>query len=495
MRSARLAVVWQKHSVAMIIIIATGFWLTTSGPDHAWGDDFAQYILHARNIAQGLPYAETGYVQNTIDPIAFHVGPRAYPPLTALLFAPVYALRGVDYAAFKGVQALELAFALWCVALLLRRYTHAWVTVACVALLAIHPWMLDAKELIGSDVLFFGLCYAALASVERVVDDHPGSVAHWAAYGLLLYLACAARTVGVALLPVGLVLIFARTRRITWVSTLSIAIPVALLLLQRAWIPRDTSYLKILGSGALSDALYNTTSYSYELAGALAPMTTGRIRLLAVALALPFIARSLWGGIRRVRALDVFLAGYLGTLIVWPANGEVRFLLPVLPAVLFYVLDGAHSISLRVRPWIRHAVVAALVVGEIASLASHWRTRPLQATHPDFLAFAALAKRVSNPDDRFIFHKPRLFALLTGRGTAVFNKSADDTAGWQLIETVGARYVAFGEPDDEGFVEDASILKAFVQRNAAHFHLEWRQGPFVLYRVASFPRGASPPPR
>ena len=65
------------------------FYLATIRPGHAWGDDFAQYIHHARNLATGVPYAATGYIYNPYNPT---IGPRTYPPGFPLLLAPVVKL-------------------------------------------------------------------------------------------------------------------------------------------------------------------------------------------------------------------------------------------------------------------------------------------------------------------------------------------------------------------------------------------------------------------
>src|SRR5438876_9591837 len=69
------------------------FYLATIRPGHAWGDDFAQYIHHARNLATGVPYAATGYIYNPYNPTT---GPRTYPPGLPLLLAPVVKLTALE---------------------------------------------------------------------------------------------------------------------------------------------------------------------------------------------------------------------------------------------------------------------------------------------------------------------------------------------------------------------------------------------------------------
>lgn len=61
----------------------------TIRPGQPWGDDFAMYILHAKNIASGKAYTDTGYIPN---PGYAVLGPAAYPPLFPLVLSPVYRM-------------------------------------------------------------------------------------------------------------------------------------------------------------------------------------------------------------------------------------------------------------------------------------------------------------------------------------------------------------------------------------------------------------------
>ena len=56
---------WIIPSAVLFIVIAQ---VLTVREGHNWGGDFAQYILHARNIVEGRPYAQTGYIYNPSNP-------------------------------------------------------------------------------------------------------------------------------------------------------------------------------------------------------------------------------------------------------------------------------------------------------------------------------------------------------------------------------------------------------------------------------------------
>jgi hypothetical protein len=89
--------------VALAIVGATFLLTLRPGQDWRIGDDFAQYILHARNIAEGRAYASTGYIYN---PDLAVIGPPAYPPVLPLVLAPLWAWFGLDLQAMKALMVV-----------------------------------------------------------------------------------------------------------------------------------------------------------------------------------------------------------------------------------------------------------------------------------------------------------------------------------------------------------------------------------------------------
>src|ERR1051325_3929775 len=60
---------------------------------HGWGDDFAQYIKEAQNIANGRPFYESAYIYNPNNPV---YAPHHYPPGFPLLMAPIVKQFGIS---------------------------------------------------------------------------------------------------------------------------------------------------------------------------------------------------------------------------------------------------------------------------------------------------------------------------------------------------------------------------------------------------------------
>src|SRR5689334_21022175 len=88
------------------IVAFGGAYLATLRAGQEWGDDFGLYVAHARNIVEGRPYDDTGYIYNPQNAV---VSPRSYPPVFPLLLAPVYRLRGLDLTAMKAFVVLLFA--------------------------------------------------------------------------------------------------------------------------------------------------------------------------------------------------------------------------------------------------------------------------------------------------------------------------------------------------------------------------------------------------
>ena len=88
----------RQFVIAALILTIGAFFLATVREGHQWGDDFALYITHARNLVEGRPYAQSGYIRNPASPIS---PPPTYPPIYPMLIAPVYRLFGMNLVAMK----------------------------------------------------------------------------------------------------------------------------------------------------------------------------------------------------------------------------------------------------------------------------------------------------------------------------------------------------------------------------------------------------------
>ena len=97
--------------LVLVFISGIGFFsVYTASPGHVWGDDFAMYLSHARNISEGRAYDDTGLILHEFAPT---YSPQNYPPGFPLVLAPVYSITGLDFYKLKIFIICWFLLLLW----------------------------------------------------------------------------------------------------------------------------------------------------------------------------------------------------------------------------------------------------------------------------------------------------------------------------------------------------------------------------------------------
>jgi hypothetical protein len=125
---------------ALLVAIGT-FHAATVRQGHLWADDFAMYVHHAQNIAEGRPYADTGYIFTSIV-----VGPKYYPPIFPLLLTPIYKVSGLNLIPMKLGQVVFLLLSLIAIHAYWRRDLGSGYTLALIAIVGFAPAFWTAKD-------------------------------------------------------------------------------------------------------------------------------------------------------------------------------------------------------------------------------------------------------------------------------------------------------------------------------------------------------------
>jgi hypothetical protein len=220
------------------------FYLVTLRSGQPWHDDFALYVLHARNLVEGRAYGETGFVYNPADP--WH-SPRVYPPGFPLLLAPLYALFGLNLDALRLVVIASAIAAVATFVALIRPLLPPRLVLPAAALFAFQPFLLRFKNLLLPDLPFLLFVLLSLHLLlklqEEGTEPRRRSMARALLTGACLYFAVALRAVGVALfaaVPLYYVLrLQLPSRRMLTAFATALLLYGAQLLL----MPRDSGYL------------------------------------------------------------------------------------------------------------------------------------------------------------------------------------------------------------------------------------------------------------
>ncbi len=466
------------------IVLIGSLHLLALRPGHEWGDDFSLYVAHARNLAEGRDYADTGYIYNPHSP---SLSPRTYPPVFPLLLVPVYLAFGMNLTAMKVfVILLFLAF-LWVFSLILRRRLPLPYTLACLVLVGLNPAVWQLKDRLLSEMPFLLFAYLALFLMEKTREAEEGKRRAWAwavLAGLTAYLAFGTRTVGVVLVPALLARAVLLRRRPGLAGLLILGTFAVGVAVEKSLLAVDGSYLDQL---VFDPALFARVGFSLVRALELfldngySAALRGVLFLCLVGVAVP----AYWQAVRRRPTVyEPFAAFSCLLLVFWPcAEWNQRFLLPVLPLFALYVCEGVQLLASRFGRCGR-LVAAALALAVTASCAAcHTRLEagpPAQGIHsPDAVALFDFVKTQTRPDDVFVIAKPRAFALFTGRPAAAPHAPPSDEHLWRYLQQIHATHLVVGED----FGRSRAVLQTLVDANPARVEQVYRNGAFTVYRL------------
>lgn len=458
---------------AVLLSAVAVFSLATLREGHDWGDDFAMYIHHAKNLAEGLPYGATGYIYNPNNPV---VGPIVYPPGYPLLLAPVYKLFGLDVHAMRVELLAVFLVDMALVAVLFREYLSRASLLVLVAALGFSPGLWRLRQEVLSDLVFLLFCLTTILVLRYVEKREETRTAVIVLLGVSAYLAFATRTIGALLLVSIIVSDLILNRRLTRLTVAPLAVCAVLALLQRIIIGPFESYVDqlILSPRQLVEQVISNVALCLEalgeVGGGSAPQDA-----VAVVFTLAAIGIAVVGFSKKLPPVFVvFPALYVAAIMVWPSFQGVRFLLPVLPFLGFFVIRGLSSFRFG------SAAAACLLTIGYVNFYAHALNSP-----PDYGVFAPGAQQLftvvreqSKPDDVFVFFKPRALSLFTDRRASAYHWAPNQENWRAYLLSINARFVIVGP-------QDAEWSSRYVAADSRHYTEVYSDTEFTIYRVAA----------
>jgi 4-amino-4-deoxy-L-arabinose transferase-like glycosyltransferase len=482
-----------------IVLAAAGFFFATIREGQAWGDDFGLYILHARNIAEGVGYQKTGYVYNPSLPA---IGPITYPPIFPLMLAPVYKFFGLNLTAMKILVILTFILSLPVIFMLFSKELPGPHLVALIAIFSFNPYFWEFKDNINSDLPFLPIVCLCLFLIhkayrpERVNERRTTDVL---LISLTIYLAYGTRSVGLLLIPCLWLYDLLRFRRPTAFALKITCLAGAAIVAQNLFFHSDSNYLSPFGVEAggyaerlqliLGSSLNNVVLYLRSLSDI---WENGHSKILRVSLFLLISGLAFVGYLARIRDkithYEIFPVLYLAAVILAPVPAGTRYLFPIIPFYLFYAFRGAQAVSRRQE--VKSLVFIVMVLAVLATYVWRYRKLDFGPIHEgigksETRQLFDYLKTNTGENDVFISRKPRAMALFTGRKSSAAHQPADDRELWSYFLQINATYLVLGPEDlDQDYYK---YFKRFVERYPGQLREVYANTDFTVYRITGKP--------
>lgn len=505
--------VWAGAAPAAVMVAVGVFYLLTIRPGHTFGDDFAQYIHHAKNLVEGRPYGNTGHIYNP------HGGdaPLSYPPVFPLLLMPVYAWFGVDLTAMKVEGILIWLAALAMLLLVFRRALSPPAAVGLIAIVGFNPVLWEFKDVVAPEFSF--VFFLALATY--LIDRWHGAPSVQATrairavvLGLAIYLAYGTRSIGGVLIPSLLILDLFQRKRLRLETLATLAVFGGFFLL-KGFLLGSSASANYQDDWPLNPALLlrNLQSFRWALHTYWDSGYFGRGKTLLFVLV---SALALIGYVTRARRgltiHEVFPVLYLGVLLVYPyAWSQIdRYWIAIFPWFVFFLLTGVESLRRRMPAKASLFAQAFVAFSVVISYAGSYTKRdfgPIRGgiTEPEVVQLFAYIRQHANPNDVFIFTRPLALALYGERACAAYTSSPDGVPHdaekiWTLAREIHATHLIIGtgqgNPLSEGDYiwspPDGVFLRQFASTNPDRLTEVFSNPAFVVYRIANQPAAPQP---
>lgn len=486
----------QTKYLILVAICCLPLFLINMKDSHDWGDDFAQYLIQAENVVKGNPQAESRYVYNSSFPV---VAPPAYPVGFPLLLSGVYAFYGHSIIHYNFLITAVLFLYCLALALFFRKY-FSWLTgFFMVLLFAYNPWTLSFKTEILSDLPFSLLLLLSLLFYQMREKT------------FYLVLASAAMALLFSIRGAGFVFLVAVSLHNGYLFFKSKSLPEKKGILRNSFLLIGIStgiyfllnhvlfkipsveflgfYQKAWMKSSSFDSIIQNLNYYVDVFKAFYHPQVKEWTFstsIAESFAIGFMLIGLLYSMFRQRSfLDLLVWLYILLILLYPyTNSGFRFILPVIPFLMVYIVLGMKQMgfdSNLSRNWVIIAIGTAVLLLYKPSVEKFIEEKKSVIVGPQEAASKEAFQYINShlgKDDLVVFKKPKVLALYCNVKTTSVLATQTNAEISEMCEKMGVSYLL-----KNADIEDSS-LDEFIRENQTAVRGVWRNDKFVLYKYS-----------
>jgi hypothetical protein len=532
---------WLKAAIVAIVIGATAFLYYSAFQPERFGfyRDDSLYVVMARALATGQGYRIISIPNEPIQ--------TKSPPVYPFLLSLIWKLKPQFPQNLTAMMLLTISIAIAFLGLTYRylikhAYATRWQAIIVIGLTAINWRTIVLASGIYSEMVYAALSVAALYLAEKY-GKTPDNWALGSAVGVVTGLAFLTRSAGLALLPAMALYFFIRRER---KGVLPIIIASMLVFAWMGWGYLNSPTIENSNSGSYESYLQTLCALLDKegqsgIVALLSVIARNALGLILISIpvvclglayesvlyfgfAFLFIAAGFYRQSRaRLRLMHIYVVTYLAVHLLWPFTSYDRFLMPLLPFLLLFLLIEGESMLALIRKSLTAQTNAvgrasagficlALFVAVGASLYNYglgvYRSLGLatlnKVNRPSTDDAGAIEWVTSNtdPGDVLICYRDPLYYLHTGRkavrssvsregGSLQSSEVIVDDEGGELLRIIkenNARYLVI-TPSDFGLEFEPDLrqegIRKLVQRQSKVFVpvFEQAEGGAIIYRI------------
>jgi len=465
--NGHVAAVSKQVVIAAILLGVAICYFVSLTPGHVFvNDDFAAYVMHAKNLVEGHLYSDIRYIPN---PDAMWLSPASgYPPVYPMLLAPVYRLFGLDLRAFKIATVLCFVGFLVFYVKLVRDEIGFVCCAILMLLLGFNPVFWNQREFILSEFPYLLFSFGALLVIERVyarLQRDRLEIGRAVLVSGLLYCAYGTRTIGIALVFAVIAMDLAKFRRPSRFLLCALLLTGLLVGAQTLLLTSPNGYLRAFhfSWGTISgNTIYygKTLSYVWQ---------NGACKGVQIVFAVIFTVAAAWGFLgdlwRKQGATEFYLLGYLAVLLAWNSEIGLRGLLPILPLYFFYGLRESIRFFDEARLPVRVIAMAAfvgIVAVSYAGEIGYERSMPAEPNVGDAASARMFdfVRQHTSPEDLVVFPKPRTIALFTERKVTALSPEQSPAKALAFLRAIHATVFVESEWSATKIADETAIRGA-----------------------------------
>jgi hypothetical protein len=490
--------------IAVILCCIPVFFLNMKD-SHDWGDDFAQYLLQARNILEHRPQTDNGLVFDSSTP---DYALRAYPVGFPLMLAAVETVAGNKIISFSYF----ISGMLLCLCILsfiyYRKYHSALTAFFLVLIFLYNPFTISFKAEILSDIPFSFLLLLLTFIYLHMKRNYLTALGAGVLAGLLI----STRGIGIAFI-IAMVLFAARECYLLYrqkqkqpafrVGTYTLIVLVTgysiYHLLNEILFPIGTKnfvgfYSEVFSLHHLYDSVLRNLEYNIEVFKAFFEPNAKDWQFaskISKSLAFTFTFIGIINScLKRLRFEDILVITYVCVILVYPySNGGFRFIIPLVPFLFYYTVEGIKCVQFHFsvnRKWLATVCGVTVLLLYIPSLADIVKYRKQDFCGPQLSGSREMISIIKEnvPDSGVIvFKKPRIIPLYANKKAAYI--SNDMTAPWmyESFKRMNAHYFLVSTQCSD--IID-SRLEDFIEKYKSEMKVIWQNNHFILYSNLGF---------